>query len=344
MKPSLLRPTLRRLALLAAGLGFAAATQAATYSGLYVFGDSLSDIGNDLIVTGGGVPSAAFYSSGSTVGRFSNGLSYADHLAAGLGLGLSPSEQGGNDYAFGGARVSSVAAGLPPTALNFNQQIGAFDTAHATADSGALYVLWVGANDMSDAITAAALGNPAAVNAAVSNAMQGIGGAIADLSARGATHFLVPNLPNLALIPAVNSRGSAGLSALAQNASLAFNSALDGTLSQAAFSTLDIRRFDVFATQAAVTADPAAYGFSNVTDACYTGDVNGLARPGGPAPSVCANPAAYLYWDYEHPTAALHSVLGAQALAAAVPEPAQWLLLALGLAAVGGLRGARRRP
>jgi phospholipase/lecithinase/hemolysin len=347
MTQSLLHHPLRRLihqaALMAAGLGFAALAQAAPYSNLFVFGDSLSDVGNDLVVTGGLLPTATYYSSGTTTGRFTNGLNYADHLAAGLGLSLTPSVLGGTDYAFGGARTSSVNAGLPPTALSFNQQIGAFDATHATADSGALFVLWIGANDMSDAITATALGNPTAISAAVGNAMQGIGGAIANLSARGATHFLIPNLPNLALIPAVNSHGSAGLSALAQGASVAFNDALNSTLAQPAFSALDIHRFDVFTAQAAITADPAAYGFSNVTSSCYTGEVTGAALPGGPVPSVCGSPASYLYWDYEHPTAALHTVLGAQALTAAVPEPAQWLMLTLGLAAVGGVRRASRR-
>ncbi|MDP1109217.1 SGNH/GDSL hydrolase family protein, partial [Klebsiella pneumoniae] len=78
-----------------------------------------------------------------------------------------------------------------------------FDAAHALADPSALYVLWIGANDMSDAIGAAARGHSGAVGSAVADAMQGIGGAITDLSARGARHFLVPNLPDLAVIPAI---------------------------------------------------------------------------------------------------------------------------------------------
>lgn len=330
---------LRQLALLASGLGFAALAQALPYSNLFVFGDSLSDAGNDLIVTGGAIPNATYYSRGTVSGRFNDGLNYADYLAAGLGLSLTPSESGGTNYAYGGARTSSVAVGLPPTALSFNQQIGAFTATHAQADAGALYVLWIGANDMSDAIAATATGTPGAVGAAIGNAMQGIGSAIQTLSGMGATHFLIPNMPDLALIPAITSRGSAGLSMLAHGASTSFNDALTGTL--AGFTSLDIRTFDVFAAHTAVTADPAAYGFSNVTNSCYSGSVSGQALPGGPAPSVCGTPDQYMYWDYEHPTQAMHAVLGAQALAAVVPEPSQWLMLLLGLAALGAARRAR---
>lgn len=339
MTQRLLSPLWRQWALLAAGLGLAAAAQALPYSNLFVFGDSLSDVGNDLEVTGGTVPSPTYYANG----RFANGLSYADHLAAGLGLSLTPSVTGGNGYAFGGARTNSVTVGLPATALSFNQQISAFAGSYSQADAGALYVLWIGANDMSDAITAAATGTPGAVGAAINNAMQGIGAAITALSSRGATHFLIPNLPDLSLIPAVNSRNSVGLSMLAHGASVAFNDALGITLGQSAFASLDIREFDVYTTHRDITANPSAYGFTNVTSACYTGAVSGQPLPGGPAPSVCADAASYMYWDYEHPTAALHAVLGAQALAVAVPEPGQWLLLTLGLTALVGLRRARRR-
>ncbi|WP_457420275.1 SGNH/GDSL hydrolase family protein [Roseateles sp. P5_E7] len=343
MKQSLLRRLAHQTALLAAGLGFAAMAQALPYSNLFVFGDSLSDVGNDLDVTGGALPSTLYYTNGTATGRFTNGLSYADYLAAGLGLTLTPSVQNGNNYAFGGARTNSVSVGLPPTALSFNQQISSFTSSHAHADAGALYVLWIGANDMSDAITTAATtGNPGAIGAAVGSSMQSISAAIQTLAGLGATHFLIPNLPDLALIPAINSRGSAGLSFLAHGASTAFNDALADTLALPAFSALDIRPFDVYAAHADITANPSAYDFANVTDACYTGSVSGQALPGGPAPSVCSSPADYLYWDYEHPTQALHAVLGAQALAAAVPEPSQWLLMALGVAVLVGMRARRR--
>ena len=70
---------------------------ATAYSNIYVFGDSLSDSGNDLFLTKG-VPSPLYYSDGSNTGRFTNGLNYVDRLAASFGLTLAPSATGGTNY------------------------------------------------------------------------------------------------------------------------------------------------------------------------------------------------------------------------------------------------------
>jgi phospholipase/lecithinase/hemolysin len=315
------------------GLCAAAAAQAGPYSAIYAFGDSLSDVGNDALITGGAVPNSALYSDGIHSGRFTNGLNYLDGLASSLGVAVAPSKAGGTDYAYGGARTAYVTPGLVPYgALSFNQQLTSYFLTHATgADANALYVLWIGANDMSDAIGAAALGNPGAIGSAITSVMTGLANAIGGLASLGAHHFLVPNLPDLSLVPEINGLHNPLLSALAHGASVAFNQSLDSVLGQGLFAALDIHDLDIFDTLNDIVAAPGANGYTDVTNPCYTGQVDGTQLPNGPALSVCANPSQHVFWDYEHPTAAVHAQLASIAFAE-VPEPPALWALALALA------------
>ena len=321
----------RRLVALALSLFCITAAQAGPYSALYAFGDSLSDVGNDLHIYGNAVPRSTIYTDGTNTGRFTNGLNYLDGLSSLLGLGpLAPSELGGTNYAYGGARTTYADAPI----LSFNDQIAAFDSTHppGTADSNALYVLWIGANDMSDAIRNAAVAiflgdDPSLViGAAIGNAMSSIAGAIGNLVGLGATHFLVPNIPDLSLTPRIRDLNDPlGASVLAHQVSLAFNDALAATLN-GAFSALDIRDLDVFGLLNDIVSDPAGNGFANVTDSCYKGDVDGSDI--GAGTGVCGTPGKYVFWDYQHPTAATHALLAERAFAAVVPEPpAIWMLV-----------------
>lgn len=167
---------------------------AGPFSALYVFGDSLSDNGNDLFITGGTIPKGGdLLTQGSHYyqGRFSNGPNYADQLASMLGVPLSASLMGGTDYAYGGARTNYVRPDLLPFgAKSFNDQILDYTTNNANADSQALYTLWIGANDMSDVLSRR---NPAgSLNAAIDVAVTGVFDAIMDLSSIGAKNFLIP--------------------------------------------------------------------------------------------------------------------------------------------------------
>lgn len=59
---------------------------AASFTQIYVFGDSVSNIGNVFDSTGGAIPPNQFYFDG----RFSNGPVWVDYLAQDLGLSLTP--------------------------------------------------------------------------------------------------------------------------------------------------------------------------------------------------------------------------------------------------------------
>lgn len=326
--------------------------KALPYSGLYVFGDSLSDVGNDLIITGGALPAKNYYTDGTVTGRFTNGANYLDGLANSLGLNIAPSLAGGNNYAYGGARTDYITPGLVPLGgKSFNQQVAAFTATHAATDPNALYVVWIGANDMADAIRAAAAaaasgGNPnPIIGGAIATAMSGIGNAIGGLAGRGARHFLVPNLPDLSLTPLIGDFNNPLLDALARGASLAFNQNLANTLDLGIFSALDIRDLDIFRLLNDIVVNPAAGGYTNVSDACYTGEVDGTPLPAGNVnpPTVCGVPGQYVFWDYEHPTAAVHAQLAAIALSVVIPEPPVWSLLLIAAALALGTRRRQAR-
>ncbi|MEJ1937437.1 SGNH/GDSL hydrolase family protein, partial [Nostoc sp. NIES-2111] len=185
---------------------------AVTFTGIYGFGDSLTDTGGDsptgrgnvFNATGGLIPPAPFYSQG----RFTNGRIWLDQLASNLNL-QSPTAitqltsatipQNGINFAFGGATTTgentiSLTFPLPEQLPGIPQQIAAYTQLLAntqqSADPNALYVLWAGANDYNPTQgTFEPLTSP-------EQTLQFISNSINVLASVGAKNFLVPNLPN----------------------------------------------------------------------------------------------------------------------------------------------------
>ena len=130
----------------------------AGFSSLYVFGDSLSDSGNNAVVLAPNVtpvpiPGNSFirtfpYASG----RYTDAEVWAQILASSLGLSAGPSLLGGTDYAFGGARTGPVTDLLPPS---LEAQVAIFLSQHGgVAPSDALYVVEGGGENARDALAA----------------------------------------------------------------------------------------------------------------------------------------------------------------------------------------------
>ncbi len=317
--------TVRRFALL--GVIFAAltATATATPNKVVVFGDSLSDSGNVSLFTGGAIPlSPPYY-----MGRFSNGPNYADGLAASYGLPLGPSLAGGTNFAWGGARAGSsgIVPSLPSQLLSY------FAVTGGSAGGGALYVVFGGGNDLRDALdVAGGGGDPMPI---IAGAVDAIAGMLADLAEAGARKLLVPNVPNIGVIPEVTSQEDVfpGLSALATSLSVAFNDALSAALDgfQAVYSDVFLARLDTFSLVNDIVGNPGAYGLTNVTDPCLDTDTL----------TICSDPDSYLFWDSIHPTTVVHGFL-AEAAREAIPEPATLALFAFGLLGVGAVRRRRQ--
>jgi phospholipase/lecithinase/hemolysin len=304
--------------------------QAGSIDGIYAFGDSLTDVGNIYAATGGAAPAAPYVN-----GQFTNGNVWVQDLASDLGIApLTPSLPGGTDYAYGTAEsgVTAFNTSAPNTDLTgATGQLAQYQATHAMADPNALYTIWIGANDLSDMLTGQLPSQYAADSGEV---IGNIYAAVNTFAGMGAKNFLIVTVPDLGKTPEVLAAGpaeSAGASFLTNS----FDTGMtNGIPLLAAADSVNISVLNTFSLLDTIVADPASYGFSNVTQPCLTGEVN---YAGG---TPCANPSQYLFWDELHPTAAGHEIVADEALALITPEPASISLIAVGLI---GLALWRRR-
>ncbi len=296
------------------GLLIAGPVLGANFSQLVVIGDSLSDSGNVSLANGGAVPGFPYFQ-----GRFTNGPNYADQLGVELGLPVVPSLAGGSNFAFGGARTDSHASGQPFDILSQVQMVKA---SGILLDPNALVVLFGGANNLQDAVADAAQ-NP---RTAIPNGLNAVRNAVGDLKfaldglvVAGAKNILVMNAPNIGLTPRIKSLTTIapGIEAYTKALTLHFNLGLDQVAHRRHGVTL--YRFDTFSFFNDVVGNPAAYGFTNATDRCYTGDDLNFTGGG----TICPNPDEYVFWDGFHPTAVVHQFFAEDIFSTLTAGPAR---------------------
>jgi phospholipase/lecithinase/hemolysin len=322
------------LAALAVSLSCASA-RASTYTTLFAFGDSLSDAGNLFIEDSGTLPVAPYYA-----GHFSNGPTWVEDLSVKLGLGtLTASLAGGNDFAFGGAQTGPTDINpANPLHTDLPGQIAAYALAHPTPVHGALYTLDIGSNDIINALGAYAAGriNLAEVEIVAAQAEANTVDAIDDLYALGARSLLFYGVPNLGHSPRF---AGSPLQALASQLGLSFDATVLSDLGALELGGLDVFDLQPQALFDKIRLDPAAYGFTNVSDPCWTGNFTSSSSGTLCSPTL-AGQDSYLFWDEGHPTAAGHLLIAdvAYDTVTATPEPATWALLLIGSVGLGVAR------
>ncbi|WP_199636380.1 autotransporter domain-containing protein [Serratia sp. PAMC26656] len=348
-----------RPAVLAVAILCSMTAPALAYDQVYVFGDSLSDTGNN--------------------GRFTydgnKHLLYDEVLAQRIGAALVASDDGGYNYAAGGG----VAVPALNPADNTQDQVQSYlARAHGRADGDGLYIHWIGGNDLA----AAALNPTTASGVAYNSAAAAV--QVRSLLNAGAGTVIVPTVPNIGSTPQLMEliiqqaltpvQGAAVQAAYAtlhslttpDNASrtLAIHQALTSAAAQAsaipqvqqAIAAQLIAAFDSLSAQAAqltdfynqsedrllaqgggnvvrvdvnklfaeAIANPAEFGFANTA---------GMACPAGVSSAVCSSAApgfdasqSYLFSDHFHPSPQAHLLI-ADYIQAVLDGPAQVVAL-----------------
>lgn len=290
----------------------ASAAQAAV-SNLLVFGDSLSDVGNIALATGGAVPGPAYFN-----GRFSNGPIWVDQLASNLGVPVTTPSfvPGGNNFALGGSRVNDPAIFQGQAVPSFAAVTQGFLTATPSVSADTLVTIWIGSNDFLNA--AETTPNPVAMANTVASFMQ-------QMVSKGARQFALFNLAPIGNTPAIAAGGpfvTAAINAGVQQ----YNTLLAGVAANIdALPAVQVNYIDTYSLFQNLISNPTANGLTNITTPALG--------------QVGINADTYLWWDTVHPTRVGHAALGL-AVSQAIPEPTAALPM---VAALGGLLARRRK-
>jgi phospholipase/lecithinase/hemolysin len=287
---------------------------------LVVFGDSLSDIGNSFLASGGTAPPGdplaplgsplrgdygeTFDGTGAIfLGRFTDGQNWVDYfpgVAEQFHVDISPvtawlqdpNNDSATDFAVGGS-TSGVLNVINPALPSFPEQITAYLNGPGLKNAADdLCVIWIGANDFGAKM------KPLRTVANIKDA-------IAQLSAAGAKNFFVITIPDLALTPQVKAAGGATILAATQFV-VTTNVLLAVELPRFAFAhQISIDLVDINAIFIPLVFSPGRFGFTNSSGGAY--NLNLPLSSSNPVP----DPNDYVFWDGFHPTTNVYKLAAA---------------------------------
>jgi outer membrane lipase/esterase len=326
---SFARPVRSALAVALAVAALPALAQNHPYSQTVFIGDSLTDSGHfrpALIQAVG--------PNGALIGRFTTnpGLVWSEYVADFYGTNAVSDNQGGTNYAVGGARTGTNTAGtLGPIPSLATQTANYLASTGGRADSNALYTVWGGANDL----FAVAGGAPA--QATIGAAVTAQIGVVGSLQTAGARYILVPTIPDLGVTPQFRAGGAAQQAAGTQ-LSTTYNTALFGGLSAAGLRVIPL---DTFHLLQEIVANPAPYGISNVTGTACNPQITASSLTCSPANYAAGDAAtSYAFADGVHPSSRAHEILADYAVSV-LEGPRQIALLSYTASVIGRARADR---
>ena len=289
-------------------LACAAMNAQAGYDGVVIIGDSLSDGG---------------YYSAIGGQRFTTnpGKTAAEYVAEDLGFTTTPSNQGGTNYAQGGAKVNSDSLSTPTGYAQrpISTQVTEYLSGSASKTANTVILIQGGANDAFQNLAMYSAGYISQTQLATltQQSIVDFVTQIAKLSLlTGSQQIIVQNLPNLGITPAFQSLGStaaAGASQLAQG----YNAGVNQGLAKLGLSVVLLDNYSLISE---VVANPTAYGFTNATGVACTVSSSLFCSSSTLVSSDAAS--TYVFADGVHPTTAAQK-LSAQYALSVLKAPTQ---------------------
>jgi len=281
------------------------------FSGLTVFGDSLSDTGNLASVTIN-FP-WPYYNN-----RVSDGPLAVDVLASAFGLSAEPSlhlisSSGGGNFAVDGANASGIGTQDLPIQLQSH-----LDRHAGQAVKDGLYVVMIGGNDLRAARNQ---DSTVVAESIVDGAISEIHQTLSTLLRLGATKVLVVNAPDIGRIPETLQKAQQDPAITIRSTALVrrFNSTLGSIVKslQSQYGAA-IVEFDLFSHFNQILDNSLIYGFTNINEGCFNPNNYSFH-------SDCLYGLEFdrfVFFDSIHPTAKTHKLIG-EAMAVAVRQNPQ---------------------
>ena len=252
------------------------------------------------------IPDGSYARGGHHV---TNGATWVEQLARGKGLSgntrpalRNPGKEASN-YAVGGARASDYPSDFP-CRFNLKDQLDAYKYDFSVTSNETLVVIEIGSNDVRDALASLAYDPTGSESEKIiAFTIKNIGTTINTLYSQGARNFLLVNVPDIGITPAVKQLGPI-IASVATQLTNGFNLELDIMINYFNNIGIDVRILNLYNLLNEIIADPASYGIIYTEDACVT--------PNEP-PFTCKKPDTYLFWDGIHPTKAVHEIVAQKA-------------------------------
>ncbi|KAJ3681941.1 hypothetical protein LUZ60_014514 [Juncus effusus] len=303
---------------------------------LFVFGDSLADVGNNnyLDIPVNLKSNYLYYGidfpGRVATGRFTNGFNSIDYIAQNLGFKMSPppylsikNTQQMNQ----GVSFASSGSGILKTTnnvtLNMATQVKYFKhVTHAMKKklgarlckdtlAKSLYIVVTASNDMFAYYASTEAGNSTANTQFISGLVDKFIDQLTSIYKHGGRKLAIYGTGQIGCIPYLrNLVPSGGCIEELNQLSLQFNTVAKQRIHQlsnqlAGFNYSYSNSYNVAST---ILASPTAFGFTEIKSACCgAGKFNG-AEQCNPNATYCSSRNEYFFWDWVHPTQAIYNL------------------------------------